>query len=397
MYGFYKIRQSHQKISFCQKISICPKIQRYVVASLFCLCVLSQGCHKPFAKNATNAHRTISPCNIESSVENNVAHSQKNVVSKVAESSTQSQQNPPQILASQNDFASLQDLTKNIESNFANLRASIISTQNPNENLSFADFINTISKADIILLGEKHDEKSHHKAQLLIIQALEAKFLGSNDLGQNPQCAKRVSIVLEMLGSDSAKHIDEASAHKEKIQKEHLKSALGWGKWDYKQYRDILEYVFYSHSFEIVAGNLSREEISTIYKGAQELKGHLSTTKDAKENISKIISKSHKTNDENLLKKLTEIQQYKDRRMADKLFHSPYFAILLAGNYHITKTFGIPLHIADFEASNQSLNPQNTLMTKQVISVGMQKERHLKSKKHRQKILSHYDYILVFR
>ncbi|MGX2971522.1 ChaN family lipoprotein [Helicobacter sp. T3_23-1059] len=377
MYKLYKAKQTHQKIPTCQKKPFCQKIPLYVVASLFCLCVLSQGCHKGFANNASNANRIISPCNIEFNTQN-------------------TPQNPSQHLANQKDFASPQDLIKNIESNFANLRVSIISTQNPNEHLLFADFINTISKTDILLLGEKHDEKSHHKAQLLIIQALEASFLSQNELAQNPKCDKRVSIVLEMLGSDSAKHIDEASNQKDKIQKEHLKTALGWGKWDYKQYKEILEYVFYSRSFEIIAGNLSREEISTIYKGAQELRGNLSTTKDAKEKISKIIAKSHKTNDESLLKKLTEIQQYKDRRMADKLFHSPHFAILLAGNYHIANTFGIPLHIADFKASNET-NPQNTLGAKKVISVGMQKERHLKSKKHRQNILSHYDYILVFR
>lgn len=291
---------------------------------------------------------------------------------------------------------------------FTNLNALIISTQNLQnalkngknlkkaQNLAFTDFISTLSKADIILLGEKHDEAKHHKAQLLIIAALEQHFLA-----QRPHCDTSIALVLEMLGANAQNHIDKALQKRQDITKENLKTALGWEKWDYKQYKDILEYVFYSPSFEIIAGNLSREEISIIYKGAQELKGNVSSTQEVKNQISKIISKSHKTNDEALLTKLTKVQQYKDRRMADKLFNSVHFAILLAGNYHITKTFGIPLHIEDFEASKSRLEgdaiDNKELDKKQVISIGMLKAKQLTSKKHRDRLLSYYDYVLVFR
>lgn len=313
-----------------------------------------------------------------------------------------------------------QDRFQEVQRLFENLRVSIISSakqdtktpinlanQNQTQNLSFVDFIFQITDTNILLLGEKHDEKSHHKAQLLIMQALDAYFAW-----QAGEC-KRFALVLEMLGSEAQSHIDEASKGKKQIQKENLKTALGWGKWDYQQYRDIVEYAFYAPNFDIIAGNLSRQEISTIYKGAEPIAGNVSTSAEVKERISKIISKSHKTNDATLLERLTQVQQYKDRRMADILFKSHDFALLLAGNYHITKTFGIPLHIEDFltsSAKEENTLDKNAISPKEVanigktpktLSVGMLKAKYLTSKRYFKKygaqILSQYDYILLFR
>lgn len=313
-----------------------------------------------------------------------------------------------------------QDRFQEVQRLFENLHVSIISSakqdaktpinlanQNQTQNLSFADFIFQIADTNILLLGEKHDEKSHHKAQLLIMQALDAYFAW-----QAGEC-KRFALVLEMLGSEAQSHIDEASKSKKQIQKENLKTALCWGKWDYQQYKDIVEYAFYAPNFDIIAGNLSRQEISTIYKGAEPIVGNVSTSAEVKERISKIISKSHKTNDATLLERLTQVQQYKDRRMADMLLKSHDFALLLAGNYHITKTFGIPLHIEDFLTS--SVRDENALdknatspkevanigKTPKTLSIGMLKAKYLTSKRYFKKygaqILSQYDYILLFR
>lgn len=311
-----------------------------------------------------------------------------------------------------------QDRFQEVQRLFENLRVSIISSAkqdaktpinlaNQTQNLSFMDFIFQIADTNILLLGEKHDEKSHHKAQLLIMQALDAYFAW-----QAGEC-KRFALVLEMLGSEAQSHIDEASKSKKQIQRENLKTALGWGKWDYQQYKDIVEYAFYTPNFDIIAGNLSRQEISTIYKGAEPIAGNVSTSAEVKERISKIISKSHKTNDATLLDRLTQVQQYKDRRMADMLFKTSDFALLLAGNYHITKTFGIPLHIEDFltlGAKEENTLDKNAISPKEVanigktaktLSVGMLKAKYLTSKRYFKKygaqILSQYDYILLFR
>ncbi|NES53047.1 iron transporter, partial [Escherichia coli] len=94
--------------------------------------------------------------------------------------------------------------------------------------------------------------------------------------------------------------------------------------------------VFYSKS-KILGANLSRSEITSIYNGAQPLKGYVSTTNEVKKQLFDIISLSHKLNPEEnkeLLDKLVEIQQFKDRRMADVLVHHVNKVLLLAGSYH---------------------------------------------------------------
>lgn len=353
-----------------------------------------------------------------------ICESGENQVQKkqIKEQAQKDAQQSSEVLANQTQNLQkiAQDRFQEVQRLFENLRVSIISSakqdaktpinlanQNQTQNLSFADFIFQIADTNILLLGEKHDEKSHHKAQLLIMQALDAYFAW-----QAGEC-KRFALVLEMLGSEAQSHIDEASKSKKQIQRENLKTALGWGKWDYQQYRDIVEYAFYAPNFDIIAGNLSRQEISTIYKGAEPIAGNVSTSAEVKERISKIISKSHKTNDATLLERLTQVQQYKDRRMADMLLKSRDFALLLAGNYHITKTFGIPLHIEDFltlGAKEENTLDKNATSPKEVanigktpktLSVGMLKAKYLTSKRYFKKygaqILSQYDYILLFR
>lgn len=54
-----------------------------------------------------------------------------------------------------------------------------------------------------------------------------------------------------------------------------------------------------------------------------------------------------------MVDKLVEIQQFKDRRMADVLVHHPNKVLLLAGSYHTSKKIGIPLHIQDFKSSKK--------------------------------------------
>lgn len=360
----------------------------------------------------------------ESAGLSSICESGENQVQKkqIKEQAQKDAQQSNEVLANQTQNLQkiAQDRFQELQRLFENLRVSIISSakqdaktpinlanQNQTQNLSFADFIFQIADTNILLLGEKHDEKSHHKAQLLIMQALDAYFAW-----QAGEC-KRFALVLEMLGSEAQSHIDEASKSKKQIQRENLKTALGWGKWDYQQYKDIVEYTFYASNFDIIAGNLSRQEISTIYKGAEPIEGNVSTSAEVKERISKIISKSHKTNDATLLERLTQVQQYKDRRMADMLLKSRDFALLLAGNYHITKTFGIPLHIEDFltlGAKEENTLDKNATSPKEVanigkipktLSVGMLKAKYLTSKRYFKKygaqILSQYDYILLFR
>ena len=385
------------------------QVSNQAFKSFFCAVVIL-ACLSPLQSFASENLGHTSVC--QNTKENQAQKQTKEQSKEQAQNDTQSIKealaNPTQNLQkiAQDRFQEVQGFFENlgvyiISSATQDAKTPINLASQNSQNLSFADFIFQIADTNILLLGEKHDEKSHHKAQLLIMQALDAYFAW-----QGGEC-KRFNLVLEMLGSDAQSHIDEASKHKNDYKKENLKTAIGWGEWDYNQYKDIIEYAFYAPNFEIIAGNLSRKEIGTIYKGAEPIVGNVSTSVEIKERISKIISKSHKTNDATLLARLTQVQQYKDRRMADMLLKSGEFALLLAGNYHITKTFGIPLHIEDFIASGAKENVSGAKenvdknAAKKVISIGMLKAKYLTSKryfkKHGAQILSQYDYILLFR
>lgn len=204
-----------------------------------------------------------------------------------------------------------------------------------NQKLEFGEFINELNKYDIVLLGEHHDDFLHKFLTLKIANEL-AKF---GDL----------SVALEMLESSKQSCINKAKQNKAKISQNEIKNALCWEKWKYKDYKYLIENLFYSQ-IEILGANLNKDEISTIMKGAQPLKGDKSTTKNVKEAIKKVISESHKTDDNEILEVLSTAQQYKDRRMADILINSKNKVILLAGSYHIDKDMGIPLHIDDFNS-----------------------------------------------
>ncbi|EIA3724676.1 ChaN family lipoprotein [Campylobacter jejuni] len=213
--------------------------------------------------------------------------------------------------------------------------------------ISFEDMILALLKADVILLGEKHDEAKHKISQVMIFNALEGNLSSQNI---------NFDVALEMLASTEQNHLDKAFKNKKTIKANELANVLNWDKvWKWKDYEQFVNVVFYSKS-KILGANLSRSEITSIYNGVQPLKGCISITNEVKKQIFDIISLSHKLNPEEnkeLLDKLVEIQQFKDRRMADVLVHHANKVLLLAGNYHISKKMGIPLHIQDFKSEKK--------------------------------------------
>lgn len=201
--------------------------------------------------------------------------------------------------------------------------------------LLFNDFIDHLSNYDVVLLGEEHDIYKHHIAEAKILSALSS--------------IKKINVALEMLSVDKQEIIDKALENKQNIKPKDIKKSLNWDKkWHQKGYYEVLESFFYKDTM-ITAANLTNEEIMTIYNGAEKISGLESTTKDVKNRIEDIIKNNHSI-DDITLEKLVQIQQYKDRRMADVLVQSNIFSVLIAGKYHCYKNIGVPLHIKDFKS-----------------------------------------------
>ncbi len=206
--------------------------------------------------------------------------------------------------------------------------------------IPFDKFISTLNTYDIVMLGEKHDEKKHHAMQNEILKRLSEN--------------RKVYLVLEMFGTNMQKTIDSAEKNKANIKPNSLQKEIGWDKkWDYSQYKDIMQTAFFSDNVKIKAGNISQDEIMTIYEGVMPIRGDLSTRQEVKDKIAKVISQTHHIDDKEMIDKLVEIQQYKDRRMADVLVNTDDFCIFLAGFYHVSKDMGVPLHIKDYKSSKK--------------------------------------------
>ncbi|MCW1359774.1 ChaN family lipoprotein [Campylobacter sp. US33a] len=219
----------------------------------------------------------------------------------------------------------------------------ILSSANKTQ-ISFDDFFNELLKNDIILLGERHDEPKHKASEIMIIQAL------------NEYCSKHkisLDIAFEMFASANQTKLNKAKQNKNTITPSELQTELNWDKaWDYKAYQELINLTFYS-DMNLLGANLSKEEIKQIYNGVVPLNGNLSTQIAVKEQIKNLISLTHELKDENMLTKLVEIQQFKDRRMADILVHNPNKIVLIAGKFHVSKKIGIPLHIKDFKSDKK--------------------------------------------
>ncbi len=74
--------------------------------------------------------------------------------------------------------------------------------------ISFEDMILELLKADVILLGEKHDEAKHKISQVMIFNALEGNLSSQNI---------SFDVALEMLASTEQNHLDKALKNKKTL------------------------------------------------------------------------------------------------------------------------------------------------------------------------------------
>lgn len=123
--------------------------------------------------------------------------------------------------------------------------------------ISYGDFVEELLGADIICIGEYHDEDLHHRVQLHLIKALHARD-------------ERLGIGLEMFQSPFQKAIERYFAGKIS-EAEFLKESEWAGRWgyDWPLYRPIVEFAR-RNGLPMAALNVSRELTAKISKGGWE-------------------------------------------------------------------------------------------------------------------------------
>ena len=221
--------------------------------------------------------------------------------------------------------------------------------------ISVTELLNALGQYQYILLGEEHDNALHHQIETALIKQLEQ---------QRPLSA----VVIEMMDVGQQALISQTQKELHtccQYSPSQIRQKLHWAKWDWSQYQDFIVSRMNSNT-PLLGANLTEPEIQTLMQGAQPLQGNLSIRPSVQQKIAQLVQ-SHHTIDANLLAKRVQIQQFRDRRMAETLQKQTALSVLVAGNHHVQKDIGVPLHLADYAQQQQKPLPNVTIMLKSAV------------------------------
>ncbi len=160
---------------------------------------------------------------------------------------------------------------------------------------SFQDMVNDVSSADVVFIGERHDDPAHHKIQLDVIRALREK--------DSP-----LAIGLEMFKKENQKSLD-AWISGEIPENSFIPIFLdNWG-FGWELYRDIFLYAR-EHTIPLVGLNVPRDITRKV-----GMSGFLSLTDEERSVLPPGVTCEL---DEEYMDHLVEVFQYK--KSSDRLF-----------------------------------------------------------------------------
>lgn len=190
-----------------------------------------------------------------------------------------------------------------------------------------------------LLIGERHDNPDHHALQRWLLENLAAREAYG-------------SLLLEMLDPAQQARVEATRAALARGETPELPAALAWQPgWDWAQYGALVDWALRQPA-PLLAANLDREEIRRIYREVPPLAGERSTAAAVSGSLLAQIRASHCDRlPESQLPAMLAVQQQRDRRMAERLLAAPAPAVLIAGAFHVRRDLGVPLHLADLDAS----------------------------------------------
>jgi uncharacterized iron-regulated protein len=214
--------------------------------------------------------------------------------------------------------------------------------------ISPSALIEALGRADMVLLGEKHDNADHHRLQHWVLQALIAR-------------GRRPAVAFEMFTADKAPRI---AAHLAKNPKDAagLGPALGWSNsgWpDWRHYEPIAQTALDS-GLSLIAANLPRPLVRKIARQgldslAPALKARLGLARPVDESIADAMATEIVDAHCGMLARertgrFVDIQRTRDahmaRYLADAAAAGPDGAMLITGTGHGRTDRGVPMHLA---------------------------------------------------
>lgn len=209
------------------------------------------------------------------------------------------------------------------------------------------EVVRAAADADMVLIGETHDNPDHHKLQAWLIRELARK-------GKHP------AVVMEMIPSDKA---DALASYQvaSGASADGMATTLGWDSsgWPaWSLYRPIAEAAL-GANFTVYPGDASKTQIQQVSQGGlgvlsygERVRLGLGVPFAAALNtaLTAEIKTAHCNQlTDNDASQMTFVQRYKDAVLADNLLKaadkSGGGAILIAGGGHIRNDRGVPYYL----------------------------------------------------
>ena len=203
-----------------------------------------------------------------------------------------------------------------------------------------ADLIATLASTPVVIVGEEHTNERHHQIEQWLLLNLN-------------KTRQQGSVLLEMIAVDQQAAVDRVKAQSlagTQVSPTRAAEAMRWNSgWPWDLYRDVVMTALEGPG-TLLAANISREQVSALYKNPVFPAGTASSREQVREALSAVIYLMH----DGQLKgeqvhAMLSIQQQRDRFMAEQIRKAPRPALLIAGGYHAAKDIGVPLHLSDLQ------------------------------------------------
>jgi uncharacterized iron-regulated protein len=213
-----------------------------------------------------------------------------------------------------------------------------------------ASLVDGMADADIVLLGELHDNAVQHRLRLRWLRALSER--------------RPVTIVLEHLDADAQPRLDEARLAQDarlpaSARARQLAEAAGFrfDGWDWALIGPVVELAL-ERDLPIRAANLSSREAFSIARGQPHPLGSAvpsGWTPEVEERMAHAIRDGHcGLLPEAMIPAMVRAQRARDARLAEVVLQARAAGrqpVLLAGNGHVRTDLGVPLHLRDSAGS----------------------------------------------
>lgn len=208
------------------------------------------------------------------------------------------------------------------------------------------DLVERLAAADLVLLGEKHDNPDHHRLQALLLAELA-------------RAGRRGPVVFEMIDVDRADALAETQGPEATI--DTVREAAGGdaNRWDWDAYEPVVTAAL-AGDRRIVAGNLPRSSIKMIHTHglaglAPERRRALgldtvSLTPPARAALAAEVRASHCGHaTPETIEAMVAVQRARDAQLARALVDAARDgnagAVLIAGAGHVRRDRAVPIYL----------------------------------------------------